>query len=52
MKPIKRMHVVNQLPNQKFTVSGYDGKEFTKKELETLKKLIDAENEGFTFWVI
>ncbi len=52
MKVIKRMHVITQLPNRKFTVSGYDGKEFTSEELEKLQKVIDCEYGGINIWVI
>lgn len=48
---IKKMYIVDKLPNGKMKVHGIEG-EFTTSELEKLQKLIAAENVGFTLWVL
>lgn len=47
---IKRMHVVETLPNGKMKVHGMEG-EFTPSELDTLKRLISSETGGH-MWII
>jgi len=50
IQKIERMHIIDQLPDGRYKVSGIEGT-YTKAELERLKAVILADSAGIHLWV-